>query len=191
MESTSYTWAPTGADGVVIRGDDDKAGFTAVGTISAVGCQFPLVMIAVGKTTVSENNWFGSGRNICSENQSPEPLPNPFHMNTSSRANANPLFVPNSLTDHSSTGWTTLETWLNYLMVVRYKWFPIDNIDEFYQPQNTIILLADSYPAHFAKAAKRMSILLNIYMVKVPEGLTDLYQPLDTSIFGSVKSQAV
>lgn len=187
----ALTLGPRRLDRVVIRTTgDEKAGFSVVGIISAAGCTFPLIMIAAGKTTTVEKNWFGDGHNILLEKITPDPLPNPSFMSTISRENSIPVFTPISLTDRSCNGWTNIETWLNNLIAVRFNWFPVDTIEEFYLPASTIILLADSYPAHFANAAKRLSILLNIHLAKVPESLTDLYQPLDTSIFGSVKSRA-
>lgn len=108
--------------------------------------------------------WFGSGRNILLDHITPEPLPNPSYMATTSRQNSIPVFMPTSLTDHSCNGWTNIETWLNYLISVRFHWFPNETIEAFYLPENTIILLADSYKAHFANASKRLVTLLNIYL---------------------------
>ena len=145
MESSTYTWAQTRLDRVVIRTTgDEKAGFSVVGIISAAGCTFPLIMIAAGKTTTVEKNWFGDGRNILLEKITPDPLPNPSFMSTISRENTIPVFTPISLTDRSCNGWTNIETWLNNLIAVRFNWFPVDPIEEFYLPARTIILLADS-----------------------------------------------
>lgn len=137
-----------------------------------------------------ETSWFGPGRKIIQENKNPQPIPNPSYQKTASRDHSNPLYLPFSLTDHSPSGLTNLEAWLNYLFNIRFGWFPVDDYSEFYQKKNTIILIADSYPVHFAKASQRYASLLNILQICVPEGLTDILQNLGSMIFGNLKSHA-
>ena len=95
-----------------------------------------------------------------------------------------------SLTDHSPSGWTNLETWLNYIFTIRYEWFPPESIDILYSEKSSVVVFCDAYPVHHAQAAIRFGILLNVFLVQIPKGMTDYYQPLDNMIFGRMKSEA-
>lgn len=69
-----YTWACKGASYVVIENEiNEKEGFTFLANISVSGRAFPLILIASGKTKRVEENWFGAGMNISTENRKPEP----------------------------------------------------------------------------------------------------------------------
>ncbi len=191
LERGSYTWAPKGSENISINStDNEKSGFTTVGTISCEGAMFPLVVISSGLTERSESNWFGKGHSINNEERNPEKLTNPLFGSSCTRNKSEPTFIPQSLTDHSPSGWTNLRTWLNYIFAIRYEWLPVDSFENYYTISNTVVLFADAYPVHHSKAAKEFARLLNIYLVKIPEGLTDMFQPLDNMVFGIMKSEA-
>lgn len=50
-----------------------------------------------------------------------------------------------------------------------------------------IYLLADTYGSHISESSLQYCIDNNIDFIAIPEGATDLLQPLDDSIFGSMK----
>lgn len=86
-----------------------------MGTISCDGAMFPLVVISSGITERSESNWFGKGHSINNDERNQEKLTNPLLGSSSTRNKSEPTFIPQSLTDHSPSGWTNLRTWLNYI----------------------------------------------------------------------------
>ena len=106
------TWAPVNSQSILLHTNgSEKAGFTAVATVSLSGEKYPLILIGKGTSIKVENNWFGSGRSLNSRIPAePEALPNPFHGMSASRKSSVEKVVPNSLTDHSKKGWITVET---------------------------------------------------------------------------------
>ena len=117
-------------------------------------------------------------------------MPNPLSQIKLIRTNKTDKIEPQSLTDHSLSGWTTLPTWLRYLYTLRYTWCPPNKDQAINSIKNRIVLICDSYPVHFSKEAKEFADLLNILLVQIPEGLTDTFQPLDYRIFGVMKNQS-
>ncbi|KAK8845055.1 hypothetical protein M9Y10_021231 [Tritrichomonas musculus] len=189
-ENGDYTWAAVGSTKVNVNTCDEKAGFTSVCMISADGQKYPPVLISVGTTERCEKGWFGGGRHIFGSKYAKETLPNPLSQIKLIRTNKTDKIEPQSLTDHSLSGWTTLPTWLRYLYTLRYTWCPPNKDQDINSIKNRIVLICDSYPVHFSKEAKEFADLLNILLVQIPEGLTDTFQPLDYRIFGVMKNQS-
>lgn len=187
-DTGEYTWAPTGSEGVTVyTPTDEKSGFTTLATIDLTGKKYPLSLIAKGKTEQVEASWFGGGRNIMQPGEK-EPLINSIEH--SSRRSSQELFYSESLTDHSESGWTTQPTWNHYLYNLRFNWCtPFEGID-FYAKENRVYLLCDSFPVHFSKESLDLAKELNIQLVKIPEGTTDIFQPLDCRIFGALKNHS-
>ena len=183
QESGEYTWAETGTENVSIYSNvDEKSNFTCIATINAEGKKFPLVLISKGATEVSERNWFGAGRNILNP-QDAEVLIDPF-------LGEDKPFCPTSITGHSESRWTTQTTWMRYLHNLRFNWCRVEPNTDFYAPINTIFLLFDIYNAHFSKELINFSQILNIKLIKIPEGTIDIFQPLDCRVFGVLKNHA-
>ena len=173
-QSRLTTWAKKGSDGVVVySGDSDKEGFTTLASITAAGDILPLLLIAGGVTTRCETNWFGQNRNV-----------------TKSIDDENEDLTMRAYSDHSIKGWTTRDTWKRYLNALRYRFIkPTDGL-EFYDQRNRIYLLTDSYPVHICDECVEYANALNIDIIQIPKGTTDLFQPLDKKIFGILKSKA-
>ena len=181
-----FTWAPTGSDNVIVQtNDNEKAGFTSLATISLDGDKFPLVHIAKGKTKRAEKNWFLEGRSIGFSAQQMAQAPK---IKTFSHPNLQ--ISANSYTDHSQSGWTTRETWGNFLHKVRNDFVPLLPDTQQNDPNNRIYLLSDSYRVHNSPDANTLAESLNIELVPIPPGTTDACQPLDCRIFGVLKAKA-
>lgn len=185
-----FTWTQIGSTDTSLIIEDEKKGFTVLCTIDATGRKYQPILIATGTSLVCERNWFGMGRNLLEPKIIKDDLPNPFYGRTSSRANSMPKITPFTLTDHSSSGWTTVPTWLRYLFHLRYNISPPNKHEDFYCDKNTIVLLCDSYPVHFCQEAMEYSKILNIKLVKIPEGATAQLQPLDFKVFGVLKNES-
>jgi len=170
-EINKSTWARTGDDNIVIEGVEKEC-FTFIGSISANGDIIPPVFLAAGSTNTVDKNWFGEAHPICEWDHT-----------------KNWEYI----TDHTEKGWTNRESWARYLYFLR------EYISEGKNPleEPKIYLICDSYSAHFPKEEEeetdpvQMAITANnIELIKVPEGLTDRYQPLDCLFFGALKSSA-
>lgn len=65
------------------------------------------------------------------------------------------------------------------------------NSEPFFVPKS--LNFAEAYPVHHTKIAQKYALMLNILIVKIHEGMTNIssyddeYQPLDNMIFGNVK----
>ena len=187
------TWAKKGSDGVVIyTGGNDKDSFTALGSITSSDKALPLILIAEGTTQMCESTWLGENRIVemnNNEEEEIEKLPKPVFEETFSRVHDEDFFQPSSLTDHSAKGWTTRATWKRYLHSLRYKFInPLPRVD-FYDQSNRIYLITDSYPVHNCQECLDYALSLNIEIIKIPNGMTDLLQPLDKKIFGILKAK--
>ena len=79
----------------------------------------------------------------------------------------------------SSNGWTTAETFKQYLTGIRNHYSFEDN--------NTIHILLDVFKAHITSDVKETAESLNIQLHLIPAGMTDELQPLDKKIFGPLK----
>ena len=80
---------------------------------------------------------------------------------------------------HSETGWTTEETFIEYLL----------HISEFFNNEEVHLIL-DVYAAHRTERVKETAKNNNIHLHFIPPGCTDLVQPLDVKVFGSLKATA-
>jgi len=108
------------------------------------------------------------------------------------------------ITDHTEKGWTNHDFWARCLDFLRKYTSGDQNPLE----AEKIYLICDSYKAHFPSERKRrihplldlsiedeendpVKLALernNIELIKVPEGATELFQPLDCRFFGALKS---
>lgn len=86
---------------------------------------------------------------------------------------------PNS-SSHSAKSYMTTEVFIEYLNFIRSQ----------YANETRINLIVDSYSSHKSKAAAKVAADLNINLVFIPDGMTDLLQPLDYGVFSILKSIA-
>jgi hypothetical protein len=87
-------------------------------------------------------------------------------------------------TDHSPTGWTTVQTMIRYL-----GWLgelPDDRDGE----KRIYHILMDIYPIHITESVRLTARIPGFDVHFIPFGMTDWSQPLDYSIFGCMKSTA-
>lgn len=82
----------------------------------------------------------------------------------------------------SANGWTTSETFKQYLMSVR-EYYGVEDT-------NTVHILLDVFKAHVSDDVKQLASELNIKLYLIPAGMTDELQPLDKKIFGPMKTFA-
>ena len=189
IEYFSRTWAPTGSDNVsIMTKTDPKSGFTFLATICADGSLLPLVLIASGKTTRVEDNWFGHGRHINEKSNKEEALPNPYYKFSISKRSKTETIIPKSKTDHSEKGWTTNSTFKEYLKFIR-SLYPFKEEDK-NSRTNRIYLFADTYGAHISEKSINYALDNNVCIVPIPEGCTDIFQPLDLKIFAPMKTKS-
>ena len=84
-------------------------------------------------------------------------------------------------THHTINGWMDADSFKRYLMLLRERCFPDDDI---------VFLIVDCYPSHCEQSVKETAQTLNIELLYVPPGMTDKCQPLDRRIFGALKQKA-
>ena len=82
-------------------------------------------------------------------------------------------------TSHSESGWTTEETFIQYLELLSNHF-----------NHEPIHLILDLYAAHRTDAVKQRAEELGITLYFIPPGCTDLVQPLDVKVFGALKATA-
>ena len=82
----------------------------------------------------------------------------------------------------SKNGWTTEETFITFLNIVR-EYYGFDD-------PHCITLVVDSYRAHKTLKVQQTAENLRIALVYIPPGVTDIFQPLDVGIFGGLKRVA-
>jgi hypothetical protein len=81
----------------------------------------------------------------------------------------------------SESGWTTSQVMLQWLAKLRQEVFPDDK---------PVALILDVYAAHRKQEVRNFAADLNIELVFIPPGCTDLLQPLDRRVFGVLKAKA-
>ena len=81
------------------------------------------------------------------------------------------------LVTHSENGWTTVETFSEYLMSLRER----------YPDDDPVYLVLDCYSVHRTDEIRQLAKTLGIELIFIPPGLTDEYQPLDRAVFGVMK----
>jgi hypothetical protein len=81
---------------------------------------------------------------------------------------------------HSGSSWTTIETFEEYLTMLKSK-FPEDE---------PIYLILDCYSVHRRQAVREYARELGIIMKFIPAGMTDLLQSLDRAVFGTLQGIA-
>jgi hypothetical protein len=86
----------------------------------------------------------------------------------------------NCVIDHSYSGWTTADVYNRYLVWLR-KQLPKSKFGDIY-------LIADQFDAHWYTGVEQFAFERNIFLIRVPKGGTPLYQPLDRSVYGELKS---
>ena len=62
------------------------------------------------------------------------------------------------------------------------------HLREYFADDDEIYLLLDIYKSHLTDQVRDMANALNIVLHFIPAGMTDLYQPLDRSVFGPFKA---
>lgn len=171
IEQSKQTWAYTGEDNVHIYSNvNEKAGTTVLATIDATGQKLPFVIIGKGSTIRCENSQLGFSN----------PIGNP---------NSNPYSNTVHYTTHNPSGWMNELIFVEYLSQLRIL-IPYDPQFPEDSDPNIIYLICDSFPAHHNQTVKTVAEMLNIELIRIPEGCTDECQPLDRRIFGALKQQA-
>ena len=79
---------------------------------------------------------------------------------------------------HSPSGWSTIDTFSEYLMFIR----------QHFGDDDRIWLLLDAYSVHRTNEVKSLAESLNIELIFIPPGQTEKFQPLDRSVFGVLKA---
>ena len=79
---------------------------------------------------------------------------------------------------HSSSGWSTITTFSEYLMFIR----------EYFGDDDRIWLLLDAYSVHRTDEVKKLADSMNIELIFIPPGQTERFQPLDRAVFGVLKA---
>ena len=72
---------------------------------------------------------------------------------------------------------------------LRNNYIPIDNRYSYYDRENGIYLISDSYGSHNCPDSIKFAMSLNIDIITVPRGLTSKYQPLDIGKNGVIKEE--
>ena len=88
--------------------------------------------------------------------------------------------ISGHMSDHSRSGWMTVETFKHYLSKLR----------ELADHEEPLHLVCDVYPAHRTPEVRQHAEQLNIVMHFIPAGLTDKWQPLDCKVSGCMKATA-
>lgn len=90
----------------------------------------------------------------------------------------------------SSSGWSTVSCFANYLIWLRYELNErYKNLPGYTQSQE-IDLVLDLYASHRNNKIKELAKKLNFKLHYIPAGFTDAFQPLDRYVFGALKSMA-
>ena len=79
---------------------------------------------------------------------------------------------------YSEKGWTNDDTFYQYLNYLR----------SYFNDNNEIHVILDIFSAHRSETTKKLAKDLNIILHYIPAGFTDMYQPLDTTIFAVLKA---
>ena len=155
------TWASKGSEHIeCLTNTDDKKGITAIAAITAEEKQFKLPLCLIKK-----------GK-------------------TDRAANVLSSICEYFQIEHSDNGWNTIECfaiylkWLREELNERYKDF------EGYTPDTKIDIILDLYASHRAAPIIKYAEKLNFNLHFIPPSFTDVFQPLDRYIFGSLKSMA-
>ena len=88
--------------------------------------------------------------------------------------------VPGHMKSCTENGWTTEDTFCQYLTGIR-GYYGFDN-------NNTVHMILDVFKVHISEKVKECAKNLNIKLYVIPAGMTDELQPLDKKIFGPLKS---
>ena len=83
---------------------------------------------------------------------------------------------------YSENGWTTEETFIEYLTGLRNHYG--------FEDEHTLHIILDVFRAHITNNVKKACDELNIKLHLIPAGMTDELQPLDKKIFGPMKAYA-
>ena len=196
-DHTLYAWAPVGSDNVhIYTAANEKAGFTALGTISHAGSTLPLVLVGKGRTLRCERSQFGFINSLDTfymtayDLQMARFFPPEDEDADDDDANNYNVIEGNTkhYTTHSLSGWVDIAVWVKYLYFIR-SYIPYKPNTHPYAEQNKIILICDAYPVHHSIISQQVAAILNIELVAVLNGATDDSQPLDRRIFGALKSR--
>ena len=87
--------------------------------------------------------------------------------------------VGDHIKTYSENGWTTEDTFIEFLINVRNQYLDDDD--------HTIHIILDVFRAHITDKVYQTAKELNIKFYLIPAGMTDDLQPLDRKIFGPLK----
>jgi hypothetical protein len=93
---------------------------------------------------------------------------------------------PTLVRDHSSSGWSTAETFKHYL-----DWLARDYAQKYpgeFSRKDPFDLILDCYSVHRTPEIKRYAKARGIRLWFIPAGHTDELQPLDRAVFGAIKA---
>ena len=165
------TWAEKGSQQVSVNINyNEKADLTALATITADESRMKLPLFIVKKGTSSQTlRSLSEVSNLCQ-------------------------------LSYSDSGWTTAETFTHYLSWLRKEYdarieqLANEGLTQYQlqegEKHKPIDLLLDCYSVHLMNEIKDYAAELNINLIFIPPGATDLLQPLDRFIFGALKSMA-
>jgi hypothetical protein len=85
--------------------------------------------------------------------------------------------LPNTFVQHTESGLTTSESFIQYLQHVILP----------YTKDEPAVLIVDAYPAHITNEVKQFCKSHHLKQVVVPDRATAYLQPLDVAVFGSAK----
>ena len=155
------TYAIKGSEGVDVHmNHNEKKGITIIATIQADGSKLPLTFVCKGLTDACHKQIYDN------------------------RVFSNELIL------HSETGWATKEVFQEYLRWLRKYYNDRYRENPSYIQNDRIYLFLDTYSSHRNAETKKLAKDLNITLVFIPVGCTDLCQPLDMHVFGALKNMA-
>ena len=155
------TWASKGVEHVECNSiDDDKRGITVLAAITASPDMFKLPLCIIKKGSTNR------ALNALSD------MKEYFQI------------------EKTANGWTTTECFIQYLNWLRIELNKRFKSDPGYTDETKIDIILDLYAAHRGDRIKRVAESLNFKLHYIPPSFTDIFQPLDRYVFGSLKSMA-
>jgi hypothetical protein len=80
----------------------------------------------------------------------------------------------------SESDWTTIDVMCEYFRLLR----------TYIYPAGPLVVLLDAFSAHRSPITRSIADLVNIQLVLIPPGCTDVLQPLDRYVLGVLKGHA-
>ena len=156
-----FTWASKGVEHVECNSiDDDKRGITVIAAITASPDMFKLPLCVIKKGSTDRT--------------------------LNNLDDIKPYFQ----IERTENGWTTAECFIRYLHWLRLELNERYKSDPGYSKDTKLDIILDLYAAHRGEEIKKAADSLNFNLYYIPPSLTDVFQPLDRYVFGSLKSMA-